>query len=85
MFCPEITMNQTKNVDKRIKQIQHLLYPVNEYEAAKILGLAVQTLRNWRHRGDVGPVYRKVGRRVIYMVEDLEKFRDLNRIDPMTP
>jgi len=78
-------MNQTYNVDKRIKKIQHLLYPVDEHEAAKILGIAVQTLRNWRHQGDVGPVYRKVGRRVIYMIEDLEKFRDLNRIDPMTP
>ena len=78
-------MNQTNSVDKRIRQIQHLLYPVDEHEAAKILGVAVQTLRNWRHRGDVGPVYRKVGRRVIYLVEDLEKFRDLNRIDPLRP
>lgn len=78
-------MNQTDSVDKRSKQISHLLYPVDELEAAKILGIAVQTLRNWRHMGDQGPVYRKVGRRVIYMVEDLEKFRDLNRIDPMAP
>lgn len=33
---------------------------VNDWEAARILGLKVQTLRNWRCR-KVGPPYRVIG------------------------
>jgi hypothetical protein len=39
--------------------------------AAKILGLATSTLAKLRLNGD-GPIYCKLGRRVIYRREDLE-------------
>jgi predicted DNA-binding transcriptional regulator AlpA len=40
-------------------------------EAAKLLGLAPSTLAKLRLTGD-GPVYCKLGRRVLYRREDLE-------------
>ncbi len=46
---------------------------LDEKKAAEILGLAVQTLRNFRHIGR-GPVYHKIGTRVIYRRDDLEAF-----------
>ena len=54
---------------------------VNEHEAARILGVAVQTLRNWRHQRR-GPAYLKSGTRVNYLVEDLKAYREKHRIDP---
>ena len=55
--------------------------PVNEHEAARLLGVAVQTLRNWRHQRR-GPAYWKAGSRVNYLVEDLKSYREKRRIDP---
>jgi hypothetical protein len=47
---------------------------VDEREAAAILGAQVQTLRNWRWRGD-GPRFRKVGARLVrYHRADLAAF-----------
>lgn len=37
---------------------------VDEREVAAILGVSVQTLRNWRWRGEV-PRYRKIGLRLV--------------------
>lgn len=37
---------------------------INDREAARLLGVPVQTLRNWRHEGK-GPPYRKVGQRIV--------------------
>ncbi len=54
---------------------------VCEKEAAKQLGIAVQTLRNWRHIRK-GPAYIKLGRSVRYRVEDILDFIEKNRIDP---
>ena len=54
---------------------------VNEHEAARLLDVAVQSLRNWRHQRR-GPVYLKISRSVRYRLEDLENFMDSNRIDP---
>jgi len=42
---------------------------VKEDDAAKMLGLAVQTLRNWRHLGK-GPNYVRLGERSIRYPED---------------
>jgi hypothetical protein len=55
--------------------------PVNEHGAAHVLGLAVQTLRNWRHQKK-GPPYLKISRSVRYRLDDLENFMDSKRIDP---
>lgn len=47
---------------------------VNETEAAAILSARVQTLRNWRWRGE-GPRYRKIGTRLVrYHRADLAAF-----------
>jgi predicted DNA-binding transcriptional regulator AlpA len=52
----------------------HILYPLDEKEAARFLGLSIQTLRNWRHLRK-GPAYLKVGGRAVrYRLEDLESF-----------
>lgn len=44
---------------------------MNEFQAAKKLGVSFHTLRMWR-RESRGPVYAKIGRRCIYMEDDLD-------------
>ncbi len=47
---------------------------LDEREAAAILRTSVQTLRNWRWRGE-GPHFRKIGARMVrYRRADLEAF-----------
>ena len=47
---------------------------LDERAAAAILGASVQTLRNWRWRGE-GPRFRKIGLRMVrYSRADLEAF-----------
>jgi predicted DNA-binding transcriptional regulator AlpA len=56
---------------------------VNEHQAAKILGLAVQTIRNYRcSRNPDAPAYYKLGRSVRYRVGDLLDYLEKHRIDP---
>jgi hypothetical protein len=50
-------------------------------EAARFLGLRPQTLYNKRCYGR-GPVYYKIGRRVLYRLADLEKYLAEHRVDP---
>ncbi len=48
---------------------------VDEREAAAILSVAVNTLRNWRWKGGEGPRWRKIGPRCVrYAVADLHAF-----------
>lgn len=54
---------------------------VNDIEAAKILSVSPQTMRNYRHLGK-GPAYSKRGRMVRYRVSDLMAFMAAGRIDP---
>ena len=51
---------------------------LNEFEASEVLGIPVRTLRVWRVRGG-GPVFRKLGRTVRYLPEDLTAFVDAGR------
>ncbi|WP_228259692.1 helix-turn-helix transcriptional regulator [Siculibacillus lacustris] len=46
---------------------------IDEKDAAGRLGLSPRTLQAWRVSGG-GPIYRKIGRRVAYAVEDLAVF-----------
>ena len=74
------------NVEHRSRQIRHLLYPpLNDREAAEYLGVAVQTLRNWRHLRK-GPAYLKLSPgprgRIGYLVKDLNEYRNRCRVDP---
>ena len=54
---------------------------ITEKEAANYLGLAVQTLRNWRHLKK-GPPYLKLSRVVRYRTVDLQNYIKQNRINP---
>lgn len=54
---------------------------LNDVQAAKILGLKAQTLRNWRGQAK-GPPYVKAGRAVRYSLQDLISFMTARRIDP---
>jgi hypothetical protein len=49
--------------------------------AAVFLGVSVKTLANWRSLG-LGPAYVQYnGRRVAYLMNDLESFRRANRVE----
>jgi len=45
-------------------------------EAARFLGLSERTLEKHRTYG-TGPIYRKLGGRVVYTVEDLQAWADI--------
>lgn len=62
-----------------VKMMQSLA--VNEYVAAEMLCVGVQSLRNYRCLRK-GPPYVKMGRSVRYLVSDLEAYLTVNRIDP---
>ena len=48
-------------------------------EAAALLSVKPETLRNWRHLGK-GPPYRKIRRKVVYELSDLLEWIDENSI-----
>jgi predicted site-specific integrase-resolvase len=50
-------------------------------ETAEFLRVSSRTLRNWRWKGE-GPVGYRVGGRVMYAVEDIERWL-LSRRDPI--
>jgi len=52
---------------------------VDEREVSRIIGVAVQTLRNWRFQ-QRGPVYSKVGRSVRYRVDEVICFMEQKRV-----
>lgn len=47
--------------------------------AAEYLGLRPTTLKKWRTIGE-GPVYAKLGGRVVYLVEDLNEYLYASRV-----
>lgn len=51
-------------------------------EAAEYLGLAEQTLSNWRYKGVELPFY-KLGGRVKYSKRDLDEWKAANRHEPV--
>ena len=57
--------------------IRKLTY--NTDEAAEYLGLASITLQVWRHKGK-GPSYVKMGSRVVYRLEALERWVSENSV-----
>jgi len=55
---------------------------INDVQAAKIIGLSKQTLRNWRYKG-LGPEYIKLNSRCIrYDLKSLDRYMTKHRIIP---
>ena len=60
-------------------QEQHQIMPpqkranLREREAALHIGVAPKTLANWRSAGR-GPRFSRLGRAIVYRVEDLDRF-----------
>jgi predicted site-specific integrase-resolvase len=54
---------------------------MNEHEAAKLMGVQVQTLRNWRSLRK-GPPYLKLGSSVRYSEDDVVAYLRSRRVDP---
>ncbi len=48
---------------------------VRTHEAARLLGLSARTLEKYRCHG-TGPVFRKLGGRVVYAIDDLDAWAD---------
>jgi predicted DNA-binding transcriptional regulator AlpA len=44
---------------------------IDEQEAAELLGMSLAMMRRWRWL-DEGPRYRKIGRRVVYQIADID-------------
>lgn len=55
---------------------------LNTKEAAEFTSISSVRLEEWRSRGG-GPAYHKVGRKVLYSVEDLRAFMGSNRVEAM--
>jgi hypothetical protein len=55
---------------------------INEYDAAKIVGKAVQSLRNDRHLCK-GLPYIKMGKSVRYLIADINEYLLAHRIEPL--
>ncbi len=54
----------------------------NNVTAAQFLNIKPATLAKWRseHRG---PRYSKIGRRIVYNVQDLEEYLEQNKIETL--
>ena len=52
---------------------------MNEFQAAKKLGISFHTLRMWRREGR-GPAYAKIGSRCVYIEKDLDMYLESCRI-----
>lgn len=66
----------TSNVRAAIRQPADSHPPriaLNEHELAARWGLSVKTLRRWRQES-LGPVFCKLGARVIYLISEVEAF-----------
>lgn len=56
---------------------------MTEVDVAERLGLAVATLRAWRHR-HTGPRFVRFGRAVRYLPADIDAFIAASRVDTAT-
>ena len=57
---------------------------IDENELATRWGLSVKTLRRWRQE-QLGPIYCKLGRRVTYLLHEIEAFeRRVSRYSSFT-
>lgn len=50
-------------------------------KAAELIGVSASAMNMWRHTGQ-GPKYAKLGRIVVYPIDELKKFLDERRVYP---
>jgi transcriptional regulator with XRE-family HTH domain len=66
--------------ENEVEKSRAVAAPLTESQVAERLGLAVATLRAWRHRG-TGPRFLRFGRAVRYLVADLDEFIRASKVD----
>jgi len=73
----------TKNPRQAIQQTTGEIEDpsLNTKLSATYLDLKAQTLCNWRHLRR-GPIYHKIGGRIVYKKSDLDRFLAAGRVDP---
>lgn len=69
----ELVASLLKTINTNDNKLNRL--PLTNDQAASLLGLQPQTLHNWRHQRK-GPRYHKIGRRVVYFLEDINKYSE---------
>jgi hypothetical protein len=62
-----------RNARRRVHSDNTPRISLNEHELAARWGMSVKTLRRWRQE-QLGPVFCKLGARVIYLITDVEAF-----------
>ena len=55
---------------------------LSTFQASDYSGVPRQTLANWRTREHTGPVFVRIGRRVMYRRADVDAWIDQRRSDP---
>ena len=70
----KITASTKRQIDSAVNGLPLIL---TSSEAAKLLRVGEQTLRNWRVSGE-GPKFAKFGRNIRYRVQDLLSWMDRN-------
>jgi len=73
----EITLERATDSSKTSAPKQGL----RTAETARILGVSVRTLEDWRYRG-CGPVYHRVGKLALYYRADLERWLAEREVTP---
>lgn len=69
--------------EKSIAMMPDIETPLNENQAAQLLGLSARTLQAWRVRGG-GPRFMKIGRAVRYQRHELLAFQEANTFKSTT-
>lgn len=78
---------EISEVLERLDRIEaRLAAPPKEYlsveEASDFVGVSKVLLDEWRSKG-AGPAYHKIGRRVLYSVNDLRAFASASRVEAL--
>lgn len=61
---------------------QHMLSHLSETDLSKRWTISRRTLQRWRCLG-IGPSYIRLGRRIVYMLAEVEAFEAANRTRPV--
>jgi excisionase family DNA binding protein len=75
-----VRRNRFKDKDMTTENTIQPVPPLSHRGACNWLGVADQTLRNWRSKGYPHIPFIKVGRSVRYRLEDLQSFIEQNRM-----